>query len=182
MDKPKVLLHICCGVCAGWAIEKLKSDGYSVTGYFYNPNIEPHDEYRLRLNAAIYACRVHGIPLVEGAYDNSRWQGLISGFEQEPEGGMRCRACYACRLAATAAFGKEQGFSRITTTLTISPHKDAAVINEIGKNIAPQAFLLYNLKKEEGFKKSNDFARENNLYRQHYCGCRYSMRPATKGR
>ncbi|MFA5101244.1 MAG: epoxyqueuosine reductase QueH [Candidatus Omnitrophota bacterium] len=175
----KVLLHICCGICASWTIEKLKLDGYEVTGFFYNPNIYPADEYRRRLQAAREVCVSYGITLVEGDYDDGLWSGAVSGLEKEPEGGRRCEACYSFRLAATAKRAGQLGIEFIATTLSISPHKDAAVINKIGKSVAPQAFLQYNFKKEDGFKKANEFARDHSLYRQHYCGCMYSMRSGT---
>lgn len=180
-----VLLHICCGICASWCIEKLKAEGRGVTGYFYNANIEPADEYQRRLNVAVDVCRIYDIPLIEGAYDNSRWLESIAGFEHEPEGGLRCHACFRMRLAAAAACAQERGIEHITTTLTISPHKDAQVINNIGKSIAPHGFLVYNFKKEDGFKKANEFAKSHYLYRQHYCGCHFSMQAVndtTKGR
>jgi predicted adenine nucleotide alpha hydrolase (AANH) superfamily ATPase len=172
-----VLLHICCGICASWTIEKLKLDGYQVTGFFYNPNIYPSDEYQRRLQVAKDVCAAQGIPLIEGAYDSDRWQSGVSGLEQEPEGGARCESCYRIRLAATADRAQKLAIKLIATTLSISPHKDAAAINKIGKSIAPQAFLEYNFKKEDGFKKANEFAKNHNLYRQHYCGCIYSMKP-----
>jgi len=185
VDKPKALLHICCGICASWSIEKLKMDGYEVTGFFYNPNIEPREEYDRRQQVAANVCRIHGVAFIEGTYDNGDWQRCIAGLEREPEGGLRCHECFRFRLAAAAGCARDHGISHFTTTLTISPHKNAGVINNIGKTIAPQAFLMYNLKKEDGFKKANIFARDHGLYRQHYCGCRYSManrEAGTKGR
>ena len=170
-----VLLHICCGICASWAIEKLKADGHQVTGYFYNPNIFPKEEYELRLSVAQDVCKAQSISLIEGPYDPALWALAVSGLEKEPEGGARCLKCYEMRLLKTAAAAKQDGIEFITTTLTISPHKDAAVINKIGKTVASQMFLVYNLKKEDGFKKANEFAKKNNLYRQHYCGCEYSI-------
>jgi predicted adenine nucleotide alpha hydrolase (AANH) superfamily ATPase len=175
-----VLLHICCGICASWAIEKLKADGHQITGFFFNPNIYPPAEYMRRLAVALQVCKEHGIILVEGQYEPVQWALEVSGFEKEPEGGARCLKCYEMRLLKTAQRAKELGMEFITTTLTISPHKDAAVINKIGKSVAPGVFLEYNFKKEEGFKKANEFAKDHNLYRQHYCGCEYSLQEATK--
>jgi epoxyqueuosine reductase len=171
----KVLLHICCGICAGWAIEKLIQDGYVVVGFFYNPNIHPPEEYSKRLEVAQEVARHYQIELIEGIYNSDRWQALIATLENEPEGGRRCEVCFRMRLAAAAVQAADLKVDFITTTLTISPHKDAVLINKIGKCIAPQGFLEYNFRKEDGFKKANTFAREHNLYRQHYCGCRYSM-------
>ncbi|MFA6383749.1 MAG: epoxyqueuosine reductase QueH [Candidatus Omnitrophota bacterium] len=179
----RVLLHICCGICASWSIEKLKLDGYDVTGFFYNPNIQPVEEYQRRLQVARDVCAAYGIALIEGVYDPDLWQTRVSGLEQEPEGGTRCEVCYRVRLAATAARSGQAGIEFIATTLTISPHKDEEVINKIGISVASQAFLKYNFKKEDGFKKANEFAKNKGLYRQHYCGCSYSVRSGSiKGR
>jgi epoxyqueuosine reductase len=171
-----VLLHICCGICASWSIEKLKADGHEVTGFFYNPNIYPQEEYQKRLAVAQEVCAAQGVTLIEGPYEQSAWAAVAAGLEKEPEGGARCLECFRIRLQVTADQARHRGIGSITTTLSISPHKDAIAINKIGKSIAPDAFLEYNFKKEDGFKKANEFAQGHNLYRQHYCGCQYSMR------
>lgn len=181
--KEAVLLHICCGVCAGWAIEKLKADGYSVTGYFYNPNISPEDEYVRRLEACRSVCESLGVPLIEGGYDLPEWEKAAAGFENEKEGGRRCEICFRFRLEETARQAGRLGIPFSTTTLTIGPHKNAELINKIGKSIARDKFLEYNFKKEDGFKKTSEFARSHDIYRQHYCGCIYSLKDASlKGR
>jgi epoxyqueuosine reductase len=170
-----VLLHICCGICASWSIEKLKADGHQVTGFFYNPNIFPKQEYMRRLAVALQVCKAQGISLIEGPYDPAEWASAVTGLEKEPEGGARCLKCFEMRLLKTAKRAKQLRMEFIATTLTISPHKDAEVINRTGKSIAPGVFLEYNFKKEDGFKKANEFAKDHDLYRQHYCGCQYSM-------
>jgi predicted adenine nucleotide alpha hydrolase (AANH) superfamily ATPase len=171
-----ILLHICCGICAAWSIQKLTQDGYAVTGYFYNPNIYPEKEYYLRLDVARGVCQNFNIPLIEGGYDPVVWKNDIAGLEAEPEGGARCSVCFRMRLRRTFDTARESGIQLITTTLPISPHKDFEHIKKIGIEIAGDRFLPVNSKKEDGFKKSNDFAKDHALYRQHYCGCEYSMR------
>ncbi|MCK9594802.1 MAG: epoxyqueuosine reductase QueH [Candidatus Omnitrophica bacterium] len=172
----KILLHICCGICSGWPIEKLRQDGYEVTGIFYNPNIHPRDEYERRLEAAKKACFVRGMELISAPYDCERWLSLTEDLKNEPEGGKRCSLCYRLRLEYTALKAKEMGIEYFTTTLSISPHKDSALINRIGIEIAGDGFKEYDFKKADGFKKSNRFSLEHGLYRQNYCGCSYNMR------
>jgi epoxyqueuosine reductase len=170
----RVLLHICCGICSSWAIEKLKIDGFQVCGFFYNPNIQPEEEYFKRLAAAKKVAGFHGIELLSGKYDPDKWQDAVKGRENEPEGGKRCPVCFRFRLEETLRQARELGIARFTTTLTISPHKDFEVIKNIGASLSPEGFLAYNFKKEDGFKRSNKFSREHELYRQDYCGCLYS--------
>jgi len=172
----KILLHICCGVCSSWPVEKLRQDGYEVTGVFYNPNIQPIDEYERRLEAARKACSIQGIELIEAPYDSANWLALTRGLEKEPEGGKRCAVCYRTRLEYTASKAGELGIGRFTTTLSVSPHKDAVLINKIGKESGGAGFKEYNFKKEDGFKKANKFSLGQGLYRQNYCGCVYSRR------
>lgn len=172
----KVLLHICCGVCSSHAIEKLKFDGYEVTGFFYNPNIEPKQEYLKRLETAKEVCSLFGINLIDDIYDNDNWLGQVRGLEKEPEGALRCQRCYKMRLEKTWEKAKELGIDFIASTLSISPHKNTDVINQIGKNLSPDRFLPYNFKKEDGFKKTNQFAKDKDLYRQNYCGCLFGKR------
>jgi len=170
----RVLLHICCGICSSWAIEKLKIDGFQVCGFFYNPNIQPEDEYIKRLAVAQKVAEFHGIGFLAGKYDPGKWQQEVKGWENEPENGKRCPFCFHLRLEETFRKAGELGIDYFTTTLTISPHKNFEVIKRIGVSLSPERFLAYNFKKEDGFKKSNEFSREHELYRQNYCGCLYS--------
>ncbi len=172
----KVLLHICCGVCSSHAIEKLKSDGYEVTAFFYNPNIEPQEEYLKRLETAKFVCSLLGVLFIDDIYDNDRWIKAVAGLEKEPEGARRCQLCYKLRLEKTWDKANKLGIEFIASTLSISPHKNTDIINQIGKEISQGKFLPYNFKKEEGFKKTNQFAKDNDLYRQNYCGCLFSKR------
>jgi predicted adenine nucleotide alpha hydrolase (AANH) superfamily ATPase len=170
----KVILHVCCGVCAAGAASVLLSENHQVTGYFCNPNIYPEDEYRRRLEAAAQAAGQLGIELVEGPYDPSAWLDETQALKQEPEGGKRCAICYRIRLQKSCEFMIEKGYDAFTSTLTISPHKSALIINAIGTEIGGGKFLARDFKKREGFKKATEMARRWELYRQNYCGCIFS--------
>lgn len=173
----KVLLHICCGVCAGAVVQKLQADGFEVTGFFYNPNIYPEEEYKQRLEVVREASRLLGFELIAGPYDNLVWQEQIKGLEEEPEGGKRCQACFRMRLRKTAEKAQELGIEHLASTLSVSPHKNVQEINAIGQELST-GFLPYDFKKQDGFKKTMDFAKEHNFYRQHYCGCVFSKKSA----
>ena len=174
MAMKQVLLHICCGICSSWAIEKLKLDGFQVKSFFYNPNIQPEEEYFKRLKVAQKVAEFYQIELLTGEYSLAKWQEQVRGLENEPEGGKRCPICIRLRLEETWRKAQELGIAQFTTTLTISPHKDSELIKSIGQTLSPGCFLEYNFKKEDGFKRSNNFSREHGLYRQNYCGCLYS--------
>jgi len=148
-----------------------------VTGYFYNPNIYPESEYTLRLSEAGNLAKKRDIELLCGEYDANEWFTLTKGMEQEPEGGSRCDVCFRMRLEKTAQRTRDDGFDIFTTTLTVSPHKNARLINEIGFKVAKQHgvdFLERDFKKRDGFKKTVRLSKEYGLYRQNYCGCLYS--------
>ncbi|MFH1046495.1 MAG: epoxyqueuosine reductase QueH [Candidatus Omnitrophota bacterium] len=171
----KVLLHICCAVCAAATVEKLRQEGHEVIGFFYNPNIQPPGEYLKRQQEAEELARKESFTLIAGEYDLHGWSQRIEGWEQEPEGGERCVRCFAFRLEKAAQIAKEQGCGAFTTTLTVSPHKNSKVINAIGKNIDNDLFLVRDFKKQEGFKRAQELAQAYKLYRQNYCGCVYSF-------
>ena len=171
----KVVLHICCGVCAAGAADVLLKEGHRVTGYFYNPNIYPKEEYRLRLEAARRTAEHLGFDLVEGKYDPEYWTPAVQSLGGEPEGGARCSVCYRIRLERAFGFMRETGAEAFTTTLTISPHKSAEAINSIGAEIGGNSFIAKDFKKKDGFKKAADLAKGWEIYRQHYCGCVYSL-------
>ena len=171
-------MHICCGVCAAGAAEKLQAEGLEVTGFFYNPNIFPEEEYRQRLAVARETSRLLNFPLHEDSYLPEAWREKIRGWEDVPEGGKRCEICFRVRLEETFNFMKDQGADAFTSTLTISPHKSAEAICRIGKAIGGEKFLARDFKKKDGYKRSLEIAREQNLYRQDYCGCVYSMKKA----
>jgi predicted adenine nucleotide alpha hydrolase (AANH) superfamily ATPase len=172
----KVVLHICCGVCAAGAADMLLSEGHGVTGYFYNPNIYPRDEYGRRLDAARLVAQKLGFEIIEGPYDTAAWQLATAGREKEREGGLRCTACFRVRLQMTYNQALERGASAFTSTLTIGPRKSAAEINRIGEEIGGEHYLSRDFKKKDGFKRAMQTAGDWGLYRQNYCGCIYSMK------
>ncbi len=174
----KLLLHICCAPCSTAVIERLASD-YDVTGFFYNPNIHPAAEYRQRLGEMRRYSLEVGFDFIEGRYESDRWFELAQGLEHEPEGGERCRVCYRMRLEETAKAAREGGFDIFTTTLSISPHKNAEAINSIGLELGERydiSFLSADFKKKDGFKESVLASKKHRLIRQNYCGCIYSKR------
>lgn len=175
-----ILLHICCGVCAAGTASVLLSEGHSLTGYFYNPNIYPAEEYRRRLENAHMVAGHLGFRLVEGAYHHEEWLLAMKGLENETEGGRRCQVCYRLRLGQSYRFMMESGLEAFTTTLTISPHKLAAIINQVGMEVGGERFLQRDFKKKDGFKKAVSLAKEWDVYRQSYCGCIYSLKGGSK--
>jgi predicted adenine nucleotide alpha hydrolase (AANH) superfamily ATPase len=172
----KVVLHICCGVCAAGAAEVLVNEGHQVLGFFYNPNIHPAEEYQRRLETARMVAQKMKLQLEVPAYEPEEWLSQTSSLKDEPEGGKRCQACYRLRLEKTYDYMAAYGADAFTTTLTISPHKSAQVINKIGQEIGGEKFLVRDFKKKDGFKRTVQLARQWELYRQDYCGCTYSMR------
>lgn len=179
--KPKLLLHACCAPCVTHPVKLLQTD-YEVSVFFYNPNIQPESEYRAREEEIKQLADKWDFPLIIAHYDLDDWKEEIRGFESEPEGGQRCERCYRLRLAETARIAQQNGFTHCTTTLSISPHKNAELINTIGTGIADRyglTFVESNFKKKDGFKISCTLSEEEGLYRQDYCGCIYS-RQTTK--
>ncbi len=171
----KILLHICCAVCATSCVERLRQEGYEVCGYFYNPNIQPRQEYLRRLQEVQRLSRAEKFSLIVGDYDLPEWSLRIQGLELEPEGGKRCAECFRLRLESAAKLAREKGYSCFTTTLTVSPHKSAQTINEIGRSVSEDLFLARDFKKRDGFKRAQELSREHALYHQDYCGCIYSL-------
>jgi predicted adenine nucleotide alpha hydrolase (AANH) superfamily ATPase len=172
----KVVLHICCGVCAAGAVEALSGEGHQVLGFFYNPNIHPAEEYQRRLDVAYRVAKELDFPLEAGPYTPEEWLDQTSSLKDEPEGGRRCQVCYRLRLEKTYEYMLACGADAFTTTLTISPHKSAQSINNIGKEIGGEKFLMRDFKKKDGFKRAVQLAKQWELYRQDYCGCIYSMK------
>ena len=175
---PTLLLHICCGPCATTVIERL-SDDYDITGYFYNPNIYPEDEYRRRLEATDTVAKQSGIKLFEGVCDMQTFFKAVCGLENEPENGARCPVCYRLRLAETARIAAAEKYNAFASTLTLGPSKKAAVINPIGEEEAMRSgvrFLSGDWKKKDGFKRSCELSHKFSIYRQDYCGCIFSKR------
>ena len=169
-------MHICCGVCAAGTVHTLNGEGYHVTGFFYNPNIHPEEEYQKRLEATYRVAQELDFTLYVAPYEPDEWYKAVVSMENEPEGGRRCSVCYKMRLQKTFEFMKECGADAFTSTLTISPHKPADTVNRIGREIGGDTFLDRDFKKKDGFKRAMEMARRWELYRQDYCGCIYSIR------
>ncbi len=174
----KVALHICCAVCAAGAAERLLQEGHNVVGFFYNPNIYPAEEYAKRLANAQKVAAELKFSLVEGSYLPHEWDQAIAGLESEPEGGRRCPVCFRLRLNKTYQFMLETGCDAFATTLTMGSNKSAALMEQLGLQIGGDKFLSRDFKKKEGFKRAGELARQWSLYRQHYCGCKYSLKSA----
>lgn len=174
--KPKLLMHSCCGPCSTTCINRIK-DYFDITIIYYNPNIEPYDEYLKRKNEQIRYLKAINIPIMDADYDNDNFREHTKSLANEPEGGARCSLCFALRLKYTAEKALKNDFEYFTTTLTVSPHKNSQVINPIGIKIGSDLgvkFLVADFKKKEGYKESIMIAKEYDLYRQNYCGCLYS--------
>lgn len=183
---PHLLLHACCAPCSSYTIEYL-SQFFRITLFYYNPNIAPAEEYHHRVNEIKRFVEEfktkHPVTLIEGDYDPKKFYEVARGLEQEPEGGKRCRKCFELRLAESARLAKELNADYFTTTLTISPMKDAQVLNEVVQeqcDIHGIKRLPSDFKKKGGYKRSIQLSHEYNLYRQNFCGCVYSMREAEK--
>ncbi|MDD4984611.1 MAG: epoxyqueuosine reductase QueH [Dehalococcoidales bacterium] len=172
----KIVLHICCGVCAAGAVERLSGERHQVFGFFYNPNIHPAEEYQRRLSAARIVARELGFPFEAAPFTPQDWSGTAGLLGDEPEGGRRCEVCFRIRLKKTYLYMKHCGYDAFTTTLTISPHKSADMVNRLGWEIGGDRFLVQDFKKKDGFRRAIEMSKRWGLYRQDYCGCTYSMR------
>ena len=180
-EAPTLFLHSCCAPCSSYVLEYL-SAFFRITVFYYNPNIYPAEEYEKRVeeqkNLIERLPSVYPIEFVEGAYDKERFYEMARGLEQVSEGGERCFRCYELRLRETARLAAERGFDYFTTTLTISPLKNAARLNEIGGLLGEEyqtVWLPSDFKKKNGYKRSIELSKEYNLYRQDYCGCVFSV-------
>lgn len=177
-----MLLHTCCAPCSTAVIERL-ADDYDITIVYYNPNIYPQEEYIKRKNEQIrYIQILNGqgkdIKYIDCDYNQKTFFDAVAGLESQPEGGQRCAVCFALRLDFVAKMAKENGFDIFATSLTVSPHKNAQVINEIGQNLSKKydiEYLVSDFKKKDGYKRSIVLSKENNIYRQNYCGCKFSI-------
>lgn len=175
--RPRLLLHSCCGPCSSYVLEYL-TRYFEVFLSYYNPNIQPREEYDLRLeNQLCVLGRMPGVTLVPCGYDGGAYDEAVRGLEDEPEGGARCTECFKLRLDFAAREAKRLGCDYFATTLTVSPHKDAQRINAIGEALAGKygvKWLPGDFKKRDGYKRSIELSREFGLYRQNYCGCLFS--------
>jgi len=174
----ELLVHICCAPDAAYGVRALQ-DRFDVTGFFYNPNIHPREEFRKRLLATLDLQEKAPFPMLAGNGGEAEWEAAARGMEDEPEGGRRCEACVRLRLRETARKAAELGMPAFGTVLTVSPKKDAAMVNRVGREEGERAgvrFAEADLKKGDGYLTSVRASKEMGLYRQRYCGCRYSFR------
>ncbi|HIS90865.1 MAG TPA: epoxyqueuosine reductase QueH [Candidatus Faecisoma merdavium] len=174
--KKTLLLHSCCAPCSSYVITYLK-DYFDITILYYNPNIEPIEEYNKRKEEQIRLCKLFNIKVLDCDYDNDLFHETVLGLEKCKEGGSRCFKCYELRLRKTASLASNYDF--FGTTLTVSPFKNSNKLNEIGLSLEKEynvKYLVSDFKKKEGYKKSIILSKEYNLYRQDFCGCIYSKR------
>ena len=183
---PRLLLHSCCAPCSSYVLEYL-SEYFSITVFYYNPNIYPPEEFGKRVEEQERLIRElpakHPVSFLEGPYEPERFYEMAKGLEQIPEGGERCFRCYRLRLLETAQMARAGDFDYFTTTLSISPLKNAQKLNEIGARLAEEygvPYLFSDFKKRNGYKRSTELSAEYGLYRQDYCGCVYSLRERRK--
>lgn len=179
---PKLLLHSCCAPCSSYCIEYLNKY-FDITLYFYNPNISCKEEFKKRANELNRL--VNSMPLVNPLqvvienYEPNEFYDIAKGLENEPERGKRCEQCFRLRLNHSVEYAQNNNFDYFTTTLSISPHKDATLLNEIGRELSNQyniPYLFSDFKKKNGYKRSIELSTEYALYRQNYCGCIYSYK------
>jgi predicted adenine nucleotide alpha hydrolase (AANH) superfamily ATPase len=174
-----LLLHICCAPDATVPWPELLKDGLKVKGFFYGGNVQPESEYERRTEALRKLCGHLGAEAAIMPFDMSEWLRAVRGLEDEPEGGKRCEACFSLQLEAAASYAEKNGFTELSTTLTISPHKDPNLINEIGERAAGRHGLTWIgrvWRKNGGFQRSVTESRRLGLYRQNYCGCIPSLK------
>lgn len=179
-DKPKLLLHSCCGPCSSAVLERI--EGYfDIDVFYYNPNIDSADEFYRRSDEQIKLVEDLGlddkIDVKVIKYNHQEFLSYIKGFEKYEEGGARCFRCYRQRLEAAAKYAAENNYDYFTTTLSISPHKDSQILNRLGKFLSEKYkvnYLFSDFKKKNGFKRSVELTDKFNMYRQDYCGCEFS--------
>ncbi len=177
---PRLMLHSCCAPCSSYVIEYL-NPYFNITVLYYNPNISPVEEYEKRKAEQIRFIKefdsVNPVHICDCDYDGKKYEEAIKGLENEPEGGLRCVKCFYLRLEETAKTAKKLNFDYFCTTLSISPLKNAELLNKIGKNLSEKYDIKYlpsDFKKREGYKRSVELSKKYNLYRQNFCGCVYS--------
>ena len=175
----RLLLHSCCAPCSSTCLERLK-EHFAITVLYYNPNIDEREEYEKRKAEQIRFLKETGwAEFLDCDYDGEAFENMALGLENEPERGARCYRCYALRLEKTAEIAKANGFAYFATTLTLSPYKNAEWLNEIGEKVGDRYALNYlytDFKKKNGYRRSVELSTEYGLYRQDFCGCRFSKK------
>lgn len=177
--KPSLLLHICCAPCASYISRDILLPDYDLTWYFCNPNLNTLEEYTKRLEAVKFVAAKYNIPLIIEPYEHSVWLEMVAGREADPEKGKRCHICYRDRLAKTAKIAKEKKFSYFSTSLLVSPYKDSEAIRKISSSLAEEnnlKFLDFDFQANDGYRKSQNLAKELGIYRQKFCGCEFSLK------
>ncbi|PCJ29520.1 MAG: hypothetical protein COA94_01295 [Rickettsiales bacterium] len=176
----KVLMHSCCAPCSGPLIEKIVNDGIDLTIFFYNPNIHPKKEYEIRKQENIRFAEKLGLAFVDADYDVQNWFSRAKGMERDPERGRRCTMCFDMRFERTALYAKENDFKIFTSSLGISRWKNMEQINECGVRAASHypgtTYWTFNWRKNGGSARMYELAKEEEFYKQEYCGCIYSLR------
>lgn len=179
---PTLLLHSCCAPCSSYCLEYL-SDYFKITVFYYNPNIYPDEEYAKRVEEQRHLTEQlpvkYPVEFLEGSYDKERFYEMAKGHEEDAEGGERCLRCYELRLAEAVELAERLHMDYVTTTLSISPLKNADALNEIGDRLTKGRKVIYlnsDFKKKDGYKRSVELSREYGMYRQYYCGCIFSKR------
>ena len=183
---PTLLIHSCCAPCSSYVLEYL-SDYFKITVLYYNPNIYPESEYTKRILEQQNLIRAmkfrYPVSFLAGRYDKEKFYAMAAGMEDLREGGARCMKCYELRFREAAAQAAAGGFDYFTTTLSISPLKNAQKLNEIGIRVGKEygvEYLVSDFKKKNGYRRSIELSKEYGLYRQDYCGCEFSMRDSKK--
>ncbi len=177
-QRPKLLLHSCCAPCSSACLERVK-DFFDLSVYYYNPNIDSQEEFNLRAKEQERFCREQKVACLIEDYKKEEFLREVNGLEKEKEGGARCIECFYLRLRKTAEKAKLLGFEYFATTLTVSPLKNAELLNKIGEKVQEQTgvkFLYTDFKKRGGYLRSIELSKKYNLYRQNYCGCEFSKR------
>lgn len=177
--KEKLLLHSCCAPCSTACIERLKPY-FDITVYYYNPNLDTIEEYEHRSSEQEKYCKLVGVDFIKEDFLQDEYLNAVKGLEDQPEGASRCAKCFELRLEKTAVMAKERSCSYFATTLTVSPLKNATLINGIGLDLQQKLGVNYlptDFKKQGGYLRSIELSKQNELYRQNYCGCKFSKQP-----
>lgn len=175
--KEKILLHTCCGPCMSGVYYQL-NEYFDIVSLYYNPNIYPFEEYQKRYDNLIKLSNILGFKVKEIGYDEQVFLDKVKGYEDLKEGSYRCMKCFELRLEESVKYAKENNIKYFTTTLSVSPYKNADWLNELGESLEKKygvKYLYSNFKKKEGYKNSISFSKKYGLYRQEYCGCRFSL-------
>lgn len=181
-ERKKLLLHVCCAPCSSACLERLKGD-FFITAFFYNPNIEDEEYFKRKAELLRFIAETGWAEIVDCDRDKDKFYAAAHGLEDSPEGGARCEACFKLRLEKTAQEAARGGYDYFSTTLTLSPLKDAALLNKIGYKAAEEfnaKWLPCDFKKRNGYLRSLQLSEKHSLYRQNYCGCVFSQNKLDK--